>query len=338
VCSSGRVSYTGLDHGGGLPSYVSGVWIFPDLELGIAALTNQETGEALDAIFYRIADRRRVLRSRPAMNPTPQREFWNGNAVGARRACYDPRAMPDPMPDLNCPRGGRPMPYIDVALVRPEWKAPTRVLRVSVCAAWDVSPDRHERSRCRPATAGRNNRRPLAFHYSQGGSPMMETRFVAIVAAALCAAACGTATPTAPSAMAESVVPLDKNVGESCSVDVGPTEYPLPAVHGMEGFLNASLEDPGSSVNCGQVRSLDGMLEGVANALDEASPNYDRACGASGALLNKLESLIHTGVLATPTFPDPGDPTRLITVLDAAQFLNGRWCAAAAGEIPDPGR
>ena len=169
---------------------------------------------------------------------------------------------------------------------------------------------------------------------------MKETRFIAIIlAAALSATACGKATPTAPPAMnTAAMVPLEKNVGDSCSVDVGPTQYLLPAVHGMEGFLNVSLQDPGSSVNCGEIRSLDAMLEGVANALDQASPNYQRACGASGALLDKLESLVKIGQLATPTFPDPGDPSRLITVVDAAQFLSGRWCAAAAGEIPDPGR
>ena len=169
---------------------------------------------------------------------------------------------------------------------------------------------------------------------------MIPSRFIAILlASALCAAACGKATPTAPPAMNTAAVGLlDKNVGESCSVDVGPTEHPLPAVHGMEGFLNVSLQDPGSNVNCGETRSLDAMLEGVANALDQASPDYDRACGVSGALLNKLESLVKIGQLATPTFPDPGDPTRLITVVDTAQFLNGRWCAAAAGEIPNPGR
>ena len=169
---------------------------------------------------------------------------------------------------------------------------------------------------------------------------MMETRLVAMtVAAALCVTACGKATPTAPSGTnTAALVPREKNVGESCSVDVGPTQYLLPAVHGMEGFLNVSLQDPGSSVNCGEIRSLDAMLEGVANALDQASPNYERACGASGALLDKLESLVKIGQLATPTFPDPGDPSRLITVVDAAQFLSGRWCAAAAGEIPNPGR
>lgn len=148
---------------------------------------------------------------------------------------------------------------------------------------------------------------------------MNETRFIAItIAAALSATACGKATPTAPPAMnTAAMVSLDKNVGDSCSVDVGPTEHLLPAVHGMEGFLNVSLQDPGSSLNCGEIRSLDAMLEGVADALDQASPNYNGACGVSGALLNKLESLVTIGQLATPTFPDPGDPGRLITVVDA---------------------
>jgi CubicO group peptidase (beta-lactamase class C family) len=45
-----------LIHSGGLPGYVSRVMMFPDAELGIAVLTNQESGEAFDAIAYRIAD------------------------------------------------------------------------------------------------------------------------------------------------------------------------------------------------------------------------------------------------------------------------------------------
>ena len=45
-----------LLHTGGLPGYVSRVMMFPDLELGIAVLTNQEAGEAFDAIAYRVAD------------------------------------------------------------------------------------------------------------------------------------------------------------------------------------------------------------------------------------------------------------------------------------------
>ncbi|MEO8077250.1 MAG: serine hydrolase [Acidobacteriota bacterium] len=45
-----------LMHTGGLPGYVSRVMMIPDLELGIAVLTNQESGQAFDAIAYRIAD------------------------------------------------------------------------------------------------------------------------------------------------------------------------------------------------------------------------------------------------------------------------------------------
>lgn len=53
------VDYRGqkmLMHTGGLPGYVSRVMMVPDLQLGIAVLTNQESGEAFDSIAYRIAD------------------------------------------------------------------------------------------------------------------------------------------------------------------------------------------------------------------------------------------------------------------------------------------
>ena len=48
--------YRVLTHTGGLPGYVSRVLMIPDLKLGVAVLTNQESGEAFDAIAYRIAD------------------------------------------------------------------------------------------------------------------------------------------------------------------------------------------------------------------------------------------------------------------------------------------
>ena len=53
------VDYRGqkvLMHTGGLPGYVSRVMMIPSIDLGIAVLTNQESGEAFDAIAYRIAD------------------------------------------------------------------------------------------------------------------------------------------------------------------------------------------------------------------------------------------------------------------------------------------
>jgi CubicO group peptidase (beta-lactamase class C family) len=45
-----------LVHTGGLPGYVSRVMMIPAADLGIAVLTNQESGAAFDAIAYRIAD------------------------------------------------------------------------------------------------------------------------------------------------------------------------------------------------------------------------------------------------------------------------------------------
>jgi CubicO group peptidase (beta-lactamase class C family) len=48
--------YKVLTHTGGLPGYLSRVFLIPDLKLGIAVLTNQESEEAFNAIAYRIAD------------------------------------------------------------------------------------------------------------------------------------------------------------------------------------------------------------------------------------------------------------------------------------------
>ena len=43
-------------HSGGLPGYVSRVVMIPDLKVGIAVLTNQESGEAFDAIAFHMLD------------------------------------------------------------------------------------------------------------------------------------------------------------------------------------------------------------------------------------------------------------------------------------------
>ena len=45
-----------LAHTGGLPGYVSRVMLVPEAQLGVAVLTNQESGSAFDAIAYRIVD------------------------------------------------------------------------------------------------------------------------------------------------------------------------------------------------------------------------------------------------------------------------------------------
>jgi CubicO group peptidase (beta-lactamase class C family) len=45
-----------ITHTGGLPGYVSRLLLVPDLELGVAVLTNQESGEAFNSIAYHVAD------------------------------------------------------------------------------------------------------------------------------------------------------------------------------------------------------------------------------------------------------------------------------------------
>jgi len=48
--------YKVLTHTGGLPGYVSRVLLVPELKLGVAVLTNQESGEAFDTIAWAVAD------------------------------------------------------------------------------------------------------------------------------------------------------------------------------------------------------------------------------------------------------------------------------------------
>jgi CubicO group peptidase (beta-lactamase class C family) len=45
-----------LTHTGGLPGYVSRIAMIPELRLGVAMLTNQESGRAFNAIAYRVLD------------------------------------------------------------------------------------------------------------------------------------------------------------------------------------------------------------------------------------------------------------------------------------------
>jgi CubicO group peptidase (beta-lactamase class C family) len=45
-----------LTHTGGLPGYVSQVAFIPDLDVGVVVLTNQESGEAFNAITYEVLD------------------------------------------------------------------------------------------------------------------------------------------------------------------------------------------------------------------------------------------------------------------------------------------
>ena len=48
--------YKLVQHTGGLPGYVSKVAMIPELKLGVAVLTNQESGEAFESITYHVLD------------------------------------------------------------------------------------------------------------------------------------------------------------------------------------------------------------------------------------------------------------------------------------------
>jgi len=71
-------------HTGGLPGYVSRVMMLPEAQLGVVVLTNQESGEAFDAIAYHVVDHYLeagpepvlVARNKPStqvMKPSPGR-------------------------------------------------------------------------------------------------------------------------------------------------------------------------------------------------------------------------------------------------------------------------
>jgi hypothetical protein len=111
-------------------------------------------------------------------------------------------------------------------------------------------------------------------------------------------------------------------------VDIGSTVHSLPLIQVIQAWLNISINDAASSLNCGQVESLNAKLNVVAEKVDQDVPNADAACGASTALVNELQALVEGGRLATPTFPPPrpGGPTN---VLMAADALKAHWCDAA---------
>ena len=153
------------------------------------------------------------------------------------------------------------------------------------------------------------------------------------------AAACTGASPTAPtsSATTSSSIPSTFSAETqarvtpapvSCTVDIGSTVHSLPLIQLIQAWLNISLNNAASSLNCGQVESLNAKLNVVAEKVDQDVPNADAACGASTALVNELQALVEGGRLATPTLPSPrpGGPTN---VLMAAEALKAHWCDAA---------
>jgi hypothetical protein len=160
------------------------------------------------------------------------------------------------------------------------------------------------------------------------------------------AAACTGTAPTAPTSTAatSSSVPTTFSAetkarvtpaAVSCTVDIGSTVHSLPLIHLIQSWLNISIHDAASSLNCGQVESLNAKLNVVAKKVDQDVPNSDAACGASTALVNELQSFVEAGRLATPTLlpPVPGGPTN---VLMAAEALKEHWCVAAHGSSTGP--
>jgi hypothetical protein len=171
---------------------------------------------------------------------------------------------------------------------------------------------------------------------------IQQKRIVIAGLAALLACACDKAaparqmSPAAPSAAAETAaVVVGPTAAPACTVDVGTTVNPLPALHILEAWLNVSIQNAGSSLNCGQIRSLDAKIDVVTKMLDQTPPNFSAACGASTALVNELQSLVSRGQLASPTFPPPV-PNGPTTALGAAEDLSEHWCEAARGQLTGP--
>ena len=162
---------------------------------------------------------------------------------------------------------------------------------------------------------------------------MNQTRCLAVGAMALLlASACEQAvrplTPSSPSTFSAELQTRVAPATVSCTVDIGSTVHSLPLIQLIQAWLNISINNAASSLNCGQVESLNAKLNVVAEKVDQDVPNADAACGASTALVNELQALVEGGRLATPTLtpPRPGGPTN---VLMAAEALMAHWCDVA---------
>jgi hypothetical protein len=166
---------------------------------------------------------------------------------------------------------------------------------------------------------------------------MIRIRSFFITAMALATMACNMSAPTAPSLNTAASAPTfafaDQSDGAalstaavSCTIDIGATTRPLPALHILANWINASIST--SSLACGQVRSLAAKLQREVSVLDQTTQNFSAACGVSTGLLAELQALSSTGALAALTFPAPvpGAPT---TVLGLATETNDHFCEAA---------
>jgi hypothetical protein len=166
---------------------------------------------------------------------------------------------------------------------------------------------------------------------------MTRTQTFVLATVAALVSACGMSTPTAPSLTATAnTTALTSGAAASagtlstsavsCTIDIAATTRPLPALHVLAAWINASVSS--STLACGQVRSLEAKLLQEVAALDQESQNFAAACGISTGLLAELQALTSTGKLSALTFPAPvpGAPT---TVLGLATETNEHFCEAA---------
>jgi len=166
---------------------------------------------------------------------------------------------------------------------------------------------------------------------------MTRIKIFLLASVAALISACSMSSPTAPSlsttvgtsGFASDAATASGRLSTSavtCTIDIGTTTRPLPALHVLANWINASIST--SSLACGQVRSLATKLQQEVAALDQQTQNFDAACGISTGFLAEVQALISTGSLATLTFPPPipGAPT---TVLGLATETNEHFCEAA---------
>src|SRR5678809_1135973 len=85
------------------------------------------------------------------------------------------------------------------------------------------------------------------------------------------AAACTGAAPTAPTSSATTFSSTPSTFSAetqtrvapatvSCTVDIGSTVHSLPLIQLIQAWLNVSINNAASTLNCGQVESLNAKL------------------------------------------------------------------------------
>jgi hypothetical protein len=149
-----------------------------------------------------------------------------------------------------------------------------------------------------------------------------------VVIAASALAACESSSVVTPRAAGDASLDRSSGRSSSCTVNVGATTRPLPAVHEVARELNEAFANPQSSVNCGIVRSIDARFTTLVSALDRADgeQKLDAACGIAGSLVSQLEALVSSGALnPTVTHPPQAGPN----VVENMDFIRSQFCANA---------